>query len=47
MENLIMENLIKELDNLQAELRGKDITEAENIEKYQRVQELMKKIYGI
>lgn len=42
-----MENLIKELDNLQAELRGKDITKAENIEKYQRVQELMKKIYEI
>lgn len=42
-----MENLIKELDNLQAELRGKDMTKAENIKKYQRVKELMKEIYGI
>lgn len=42
-----MENLIKELDKLQAELRGKDITKAENIQKYKRIKELMKEIYGI
>lgn len=42
-----MENLIKELDKIQDELRGKDITEAENIEKYYRMKKLMKEIYGI
>lgn len=42
-----MENLIKELDNLQAELRGKDITKAENMQKYNRMRELMAEIYNI
>lgn len=42
-----MENLIKELDKIQDELRGKDIKEEENMQKYYRMQELMKEIYGI
>ena len=50
MENLIMENLIKELDKIQDELRGKDIKDLrkeENMQKYYRMKELMKEIYGI
>lgn len=42
-----MENLIKELDKIQDELRDKDIREEENMQKYYRMKELMKEIYGI
>ena len=40
-----MEELIKELDELQDELRGADMSIPENVQKYNRMQELIKEIY--
>ncbi len=40
-----MEELIKELDELQNELRGADMSIPENVQKYNRMQELIKEIY--
>lgn len=42
-----MEDKIKELDRLQAELRGTNVDTEENIIKYNRVKELMTEIYDI